>query len=372
MAISSTAAASDNQSSPEVFPLYRTHWGTAYVGDSLEGMKQHLDDASVSLFFMSPPFALHHEKEYGNQTEADYAEWFRQFALVMWDKLRDDGSLVIDLGGAWLPGSPTRSLYQFKVLIDLCENLGERNFKLAQEFYWYNPSKMPLPAQWVNVERIRVKDSVNVMWWLSKTDRPKAHNEKVLVPYSPAMERLLKRQTYNGGRRPGGHNVNPQTWKKRHAGAITPNLFELPAADEITGNDEVLTNLLPVGGSESASRYHRACAALEEQFANHVGRGRFRKHPARIPIQLPTFFIRFLTDENDLVVDPFAGSNVTGHAAEIEQRRWRAFELQRHYLEPSLARFDAYLNGELQWLDQTTVPLLDFVDQVKLSAPKRA
>ena len=168
---------------PPAAPLYRTDRGTAHVGDCLQGMRDHLADESVQLFMFSPPFALHRKKEYGNTESEEYVAWFRPFAEVIWDKLKPDGSLVIDLGGAWNKGSPTRSLYQFKVLIDLCENLGDRCFHLAQEFFWHNPAKMPLPAQWVNIERSRVKDSVNVIWWLSKTERPKADNRRVLQPY---------------------------------------------------------------------------------------------------------------------------------------------------------------------------------------------
>ncbi len=351
-------------------PLYQTSFGTAYVGDSLVGMAEELEDESVSLFFTSPPFALSRKKEYGNKSETEYIDWFRHFALVMWDKLREDGSVVIDLGGAWRKGSPTRSLYQFKVLIELCEGLGDRCFHLAQEFYWYNPSKMPLPAQWVNVERCRVKDSVNVVWWLSKTPRPKANNRNVLRPYSPDMERLLERQSYNGGRRPGGANVNPLTWKKRHEGAIPPNVVELPFVSNDEANDAALMNFLRIGGSESASRYHRACTALAKHFAEQEmdGRDRFRKHPARFPVQLPTFFVRLLTEEGDLVVDPFAGSNVTGQAAEDERRSWKAFELHRHYLEPSVARFDAYFKGDFEWLDEDRPPLLDDLSPDQLTA----
>ncbi len=351
-------------------PLYRTPRGTAFVGDSLAGMKRSLEDESVSLFFTSPPFALHRKKEYGNKPEAEYIDWFKQFACVMWDKLREDGSLVIDLGGAWGKGNPTRSLYQFKLLIELCEGLGSKNFNLAQEFYWYNPSKMPLPAQWVNVERCRVKDSVNAVWWLSKTTRPKANNRNVLRPYSPDMQRLLERQTYNGGRRPGGAKVNPETWKKRHEGAIPPNVLELPfIPTDDEANDALLNNFLQIGGSESASRYHRACTALTRYFEQRGedGRDRFRKHPARFPLQLPTFFIRFLTETGDLVVDPFAGSNVTGQAAEDEGRTWKAYELHRHYLEPSVARFDSYFKGDFEWLDEVA-PLLDDVGPEQLTA----
>ncbi len=348
-------------------PLYRTPLGTAYLGDSLVGMDEHLKDESVALFFTSPPFALSREKEYGNKSEDEYIEWFRNFAVVMFRKLRDDGSLVIDLGGAWRKGSPTRSLYQFKLLLELCEGLGSSSFHLAQEFYWYNPSKMPLPAQWVNVERCRVKDSVNVVWWLSKTPRPKADNRKVLTPYSSDMERLLERQEYNGGRRPGGARVGAESWKRRHDGAIPPNLLEVPFSAANAQAD--WNNLLRIGGSESMSRYHRACNALTKQHAqlNDGTPPRFKKHPARFPVQLPTFFIRLLTDEGDLVVDAFAGSNVTGQAAEDERRQWASFELHRDYLEPSIARFDAYFSGQFEWLDHEQ-PLLDALGPEQLSA----
>ncbi len=354
--------------SPNAVPLYRTPLGTAYLGDSLAGMEEHLEDESVTLFFTSPPFALSRKKEYGNKSEDEYIDWFRNFAVVMFRKLRDDGSLVIDLGGAWRKGSPTRSLYQFKLLLELCEGLGHSSFHLAQEFYWYNPSKMPLPAEWVNVQRCRVKDSVNVVWWLSKTSRPKADNRRVLTPYSSDMERLLTRQEYNGGRRPGGARVGAKSWKRRHDGAIPPNVVELPFSTADAQAD--WNNLLRIGGSESMSRYHRACNALTKYHAalNDGAPPRFKKHPARFPVQLPTFFIRLLTDEGDLVVDPFGGSNVTGQAAEDEGRSWASFELHRHYLEPSIARFDAYFSGEFEWLDRDQQPLLDALGPEQLSA----
>ena len=347
-------------------PLYRTPLGTAHVGDSLAGMQVHLKDRSVQLFVTSPPFALRRKKEYGNEDASDYCAWFRPFAEVMWDKLTDDGSLVIDLGGAWNKGKPTRSLYQYELLIYLCRHLGYRRFYLAQEFFWHNPSKMPLPAQWVNVDRVRVKDSVNVIWWLSKSEHPKADNRQVLKPYSRDMEQLLDRQSYNGGRRPGGARVNDETWKRRHEGAIPPNLLHAPHSDDNGhGHPE---NLLVVGGSESASRYHRACNALLKRHGDDENiRQVVRKHPARFPLRVPAFFISFLTDKRDLVVDPFAGSNVTGQAAEEAGRRWVAFEQHRYYLEPSVARFDSYYNGRFEWLDDTP-PLLDGVGPGELPA----
>ena len=77
--------------------------------------------------------------------------------------LKEDGSFVLNIGGSYNQGSPTRSLYHFKLLIALCDELG---FHLAQECFWYNPAKLPAPAEWVNVRRSRIKDSVEYVWWL--------------------------------------------------------------------------------------------------------------------------------------------------------------------------------------------------------------
>ncbi|MGH7985079.1 MAG: DNA-methyltransferase [Candidatus Acidiferrales bacterium] len=284
-------------------PLYTTALGAGYVGDS-RLLLRGLPKGSVNLVLTSPPFALHFKKEYGNESQQDYIPWFLDFAREVKRILADDGSFVIDLGGAYEPGRPTRSLYHFKLLISLVEELG---FHLAQEFYWYNPGKMPAPAEWVTVRRIRVKDSVNCVWWLSKIPHPRADNRKVLVPYSRDMERLI-RKGYRAKQRPSGHNIT-QKWGRDQGGAIC-------------------SNLIVQGNNDSNGNYLKLCAEAG-----------FKPHPARFPPQLPEFFINFLTDEKDLVLDIFAGSNTTGAAAERLRRRWMAFEIERQYLEAGRLRF---------------------------------
>jgi DNA modification methylase len=284
-------------------PLYATVLGAAYVGDSRLLLRE-LSDASVNLVVTSPPFALHFKKEYGNRDQSDYIPWFMEFAQEVKRVLTEDGSFVIDLGGAYEPGRPTRSLYHFKLLISLVDSL---HFHLAQEFYWFNPGKMPAPAEWVTVRRIRVKDSVNCVWWLSKTPNPKADNRRVLVPYSRDMERLI-RKGYRAKQRPSGHNIT-EKWGRDQGGAIC-------------------SNLIVQGNNDSNGTYLKRCAQAG-----------FKPHPARFPPQLPEFFINFLTDEGDLVLDIFAGSNTTGAVCEQLRRQWVAFELESRYLEAGRLRF---------------------------------
>ncbi len=142
---------------------HHTPLGQIVHGDAVAVMAG-MAEGSVDLIMTSPPFGLVRKKDYGNADANEYVDWFRPFAEGFKRVLTEHGSLVIDIGGAWIPGQPTRSLYHFKLLIMLCEEFG---FHLAQDFYWWNPSKLPTPAEWVTVRRIRVKDAINCVWWLS-------------------------------------------------------------------------------------------------------------------------------------------------------------------------------------------------------------
>jgi site-specific DNA-methyltransferase (cytosine-N4-specific) len=292
-----------NLLNPPLTPFYETELGAAFLGDSSQ-LLAHLPDESINLVFTSPPFALTRKKEYGNRSAEEYVDWFMEFAREFKRVLRKDGSLVIDLGGAYLPGHPVRALYQYELLVRLCKEL---DFFLAQEFFHYNPSRLPAPAEWVTVRRVRVKDSVNVVWWLSVSEYPKADNRRVLKPYSESMKQLLE-NGYRAKLRPSGHDIS-ENFQKDNNGAIP-------------------SNLLTIANTESNSAYLRRC--------KEAG---IKPHPARFPVDFPKFFIDFLTDEGDVVLDPFAGSNTTGQAGEIGRRKWLAFEIDESYLRGSVYRF---------------------------------
>ena len=284
--------------------FHRTDLGEIFWGDSRSYLFNKAAPESVDLIMTSPPFGLVRKKKYGNEDAEQYCEWFRPFAEGFRRVLKGTGSLVIDIGGAWVPGQPTRSLYHFKLLVMLVEEYG---FHLCQEHYWWNPSKLPTPAEWVNVRRVRVKDAVNTIWWLSKTPYPKANNRRILQPYSKSMQHLLK-NGYKAKLRPSGHDIS-EKFQKDNGGSVPPNL-------------------LAIANTESNGRYQDHCRA--ENIAIH---------PARFPAQIPEYFIRFLTDPGDLVVDPFAGSCVTGVVAENLGRQWVCCELSEEYLLGGRARF---------------------------------
>jgi len=287
-------------------PLYHTEKGKSFVGDSLKLLPE-LSDNSIDLVMTSPPFALRRQKAYGNVEETEYVDWIKPFGREVFRVLKESGSFVLDLGGAYRSGIPSRSLYNFRVLLAFCDEIG---FHLAEDFYWFNPAKLPSPIEWVNKRKIRAKDSVNTVWWFSKTDFPKADVRNVLTPYSERMKKLIKdpESFYKPKKRPSGHDISA-AFGKDNGGAIPSNLLSIPNTD-------------------SNSSYLNLCKEFGLQ-----------RHPARFPAELPAFFIKMLTDENDVVLDIFGGSNTTGYAAESLNRRWLTFELDREYVASSVLRF---------------------------------
>ncbi|MFV1964741.1 MAG: site-specific DNA-methyltransferase, partial [Pirellulaceae bacterium] len=291
-------------SSSSIQKYFHTERGAIYLGDSRLLFREHIQPQSVDLIVTSPPFGLVRKKDYGNVDADEYLDWFRPFGACFRDALKPSGSLVVDIGGAWIPGQPTRSLYHYELLIMLCK---EFDLHLAQDFFWWNPAKLPTPAEWVTVRRVRVKDAVNCVWWLSPTPWPKASNRRVLTPYSDSMKGLL-RNGYKAKKRPSGHDISTK-FSHNNGASIPPNLLPFPNTD-------------------SNSHYLRYCKEKG-----------LPQHPARFPAELPEYFIRMLTDPGDLIVDPFAGSCVVGEVAERLERKWLCGELVEAYLRGAVSRF---------------------------------
>jgi len=290
---------------PAAQPYFKTDLGRMYMGDCLAVLMEEIPESSVDLVVTSPPFGLVRKKGYGNVDADKYVEWFKPFGREFKRVLKPSGSLVIDIGGAWMAGLPTRSLYHYELLIMLCKEYG---FHLAEEFFWWNPAKLPTPAEWVTVRRIRVKDAVNCVWWLSPTPWPRASNRRVAAPYSDSMKSLLK-NGYRAKMRPSGHDIS-QHFGTDNGAAIPPNL-------------------IAVANTESNSSYLRFCKE-----------NGLSPHPARFPAAIPEYFIRMLTDPGDIILDPFAGSCVSGEVAERLKRRWICVEILEEYLRGAVGRFE--------------------------------
>lgn len=319
---------------------YKSKLGKLVQGNSIElltkdGEFTHLK-GKVNLIITSPPFPLNNKKHYGNEKGEDYKEWFISLAPLFSELLASDGSLVIEIGNAWEPERPVQSLLHLECLFGLVKH-SNANLRLIQEFICYNPSKLPSPAQWVTVNRLRTVDSYTHIWWLAKSDFPKADNSKVLRPYSKNMKRLLTRQSYNAGKRPSEHLISEDGFLKDNGGSIAHNFFEMEPLDE---NRDVRLphSVLSFSNTNSNDYFLKACREKG-----------VTPHPARMSGGLVNFFIQFLTDEGDLVIDPFSGSNTTGYCAEKLKRKWLSFEIKEEYVTQSIIRSeDPILNSPLK------------------------
>jgi len=310
---------------------YNTELGAAYQGDSRELLRE-LPDDSIDLIVTSPPFALQHQKEYGNEDQQGYNDWFMDFVPKVRRVLQPHGSFVVEMGGAFKRGIPERSTYQFELLTRLVDE-DEGQLNLAQDFYWYNPAKLPNPIEWVNVRKIRVTDAVTHIWWLTpeinkesaveegEHPRPDASNQRVLQEYSDSQKDLIETGEYNDGKRNSGWDIDSDSFANDNDGAIPDNLIE-------------------ASNTASNTHYLKMCREFDVD-----------AHPARFPRHIPGFFIDFLTPEppyddwdrgelnRPVVLDIFAGSNITGKVAESKGRNWLAFEKQQKYIDASQFRF---------------------------------
>ena len=319
-------------------PNHKTEMGSYFIGDSVALLGSSALDylkGKVQLLITSPPFPLNNKKSYGNLKGLEYKQWFTKLAPLFSELLTENGSIVIEIGNSWLPERPIQSLLHLECLMDFVKH-PDANLRLCQQFICYNPSRLPSPAAWVNIKRIRLTDSYTNVWWMAKTDFPKADNRKVMRVYSEGMKALLRRQRYNPGKRPSEHVISEDAFLTNNGGSIAHNVFEMEQMDP--ARDVRLPNAFSFSNNSSNDYFMRTC---REQ--------KIVPHPARMPSGLAAFFIELLTDENDLVLDPFAGSNTTGYIAELKGRRWVSIEAKADYsLQSQIRLSDPMLKADSQ------------------------
>ena len=288
---------------------FATDYGTAYnssIEDFLDSKEGRNLQGKVQLIFTSPPFPLVVPKKYGNKIGEDYLNWMADLSPKLTKLLKPNGSMVIEIGNAWDKGSPTMSTLPLKTLMAIADSA---DLKICQQMVWHNTAKLPGPATWVNIKRERVTDSFTHIWWYSPSEHPKASNTRVLQPYKDGMVKLLKNKKYNSGTRASGHNISETGFLNKNKGAI-------PSSAILMAN-----------------------TAVDPNYSAWCKKKGIDLHPARMPIGLADFFIKFLTTPGDLVFDPFGGSCTTGKSAQTLKRKWICTEQNNEYLVGAKGRF---------------------------------
>jgi len=231
-------------------------------GDSRELLKNY--HGCFDLIMTSPPYADARKEHYDSVKPEDYAEWFATFHSVFWQVLKPTGSLIINIKDKIINGS--RYHYVWKT-IDLLERLG---WYCIDDYIWSKPN--PVPGRWL----ARLKDGWEYCFHLSPTKRPYFNADAVRLPVKKDWfaNRKLRPLDYQSAVSKTGSGFNYR--RINFVGKATA----LPSNVITTSNVTYNTG-----------------------------------HPAAFPILLPEFFIKLLTPENGLILDPFAGSGTTGVAA---------------------------------------------------------
>jgi len=261
--------------------VYRTDLGVLVIGNCLDTLRQIPPD-SIDLVITSPPYDRQPKYGDGERYERDWYEGF--FAEVTTEILRaltPTGSFILNYRSKRY-GSE-RGTLQYE-LVFMLRNQG---FRFAEDYIWGKPS--PPPGRFSRF----LKDAVEYCFHFTKSDSWQFYPESCLAPARWDIKDRERRRrlphNYQRVNEPSGHGR-----RRVQAG---PD-FVRPST---------LLNFEPEFGP------------------NPTG------HPARFPIQLPSFFIKLLTQPGQIVLDPFAGTCTTAVASQHLGRRWVMVEAEQKY-----------------------------------------
>ena len=279
-------------------------------------------DAPITLCLTSPPYPLRRARAYGNPELSEYIEFVVESLRPIAKNLVEGGSICLNISNdIFEPGTPARSLYREKLVIALAEELG---LWKMDELIWHNPCKPPAPAMWASRTRQQLNATYEPILWLSNNPaRVKSDNRRVLQPHSQKHLDWVRSGGVKSSRShsDGAYRVRAGSYGTETAGKIPRNILTFPH------------------NCPSQSAYKAK--------ARDLG---LPPHGAPYPLALATFLIRFLSEEGDLVVDPFGGSLTTGLASEQENRRWLLTGCMYEYLRGGGERFADV--GSMVWHSQ--------------------
>lgn len=285
---------------------FSTRLGMAVWGDSLDTLKGLQEP--VHLLFTSTPYLLNRARDYGNPAnEAEFVDFVVAVVEPVMRNLVPGGSVCLNMGqDAFVKGTPARSVFLERVTLALHDRLG---LYLMDRSVWHNPSKPPGPTIWSSRDRVQLNSAFEfVLWFTNDPRRVRADNRRVLEAHT---EQHLKLIAQGGEQRHAQYGDGAYTIRPGSFGQATPG--------------RIPRNVMTFG--------HR-CRDTQQlrRIAQELG---LPMHGATFPTRLPDFWIRFLTEPGDLVLDSLCGWGKTALAAQRLQRRWLIVDKVLDYLRAS-------------------------------------
>jgi len=219
----------------------------------------------IDLIVTSPPYADARRKHYDSIHPDDFQDWFRTFHEPFWNVLKPQGSLVINIKDKVVNGVRHRFVWH---TIEMLSSLG---WLCIDDYMWHKPN--PMPGRWPT----RLRDGWEYCFHLAKCKKPYINQNAVRKPIGEWVKTRLANLSKNDLKRQNSVNKS--------------------------------------GFGRNISRWVGQKTVLPSNVVTIPLVGVNKGHPAAFPPELPVFFIRLLCPPDGLVVDPFAGSGMTGIAA---------------------------------------------------------
>jgi DNA modification methylase len=285
------------------------------LGVALWGSAEHAFarwDEPIALLLTSPPYPIAQVRAYGGILPKDYADFICRLIEPIVRSLKPGGHVVLNVSNdVHIPGLASRSTYLERMVIAIEDRLG---LHLMDRLIWENGSKPPGPLQWACRTRQQLVSTWEPVYWFSNDPSlATSDNRRVLQPHTAEHLALLAR---------GGEQRTTKTSDGSHR--LRPGVsFSRPTEGRIQRN---------------ILKYGHRCArqTVYKDAARALG---LPVHGAPMPAALAKFLIEFLTEVNELVVDPCAGSLTIPEQAEFTGRRWASSELYGEYIRAGAERF---------------------------------
>jgi DNA modification methylase len=258
-----------------------------YLGNCMELAKK-LSDNSIDLIVTSPPYA--DTVSYGNGVEVmnpdNYVDWFLPLFHEAKRFLKGSGSFILNINDRANNGE--RHIYVYELITRIVKETG---LKLFDRYIWFKKSALPMTGE------KRLNDRIEYIFHFVKdTKKFKTNTDAVREPYEEISLKRFKSKVH-------GNDIvkNDGTTELSQRGSSKPH---------------------PLGKKPITVFRFDTGSAL-----------RGLKHPAPYHPQLPEWFIKWLTDEGDIVLDPFMGGGTTAEAALKLKRKYIGFEINPEYIK---------------------------------------
>jgi len=253
-----------------------------YLGDSKEKL-QLLEENSIDLIVTSPPYADQRKDTYGGIHHAKYVKWFLPISEQLLRVLKPSGTFVLNIKEKVVDGE--RSTYVMELILEM----RKQGWLWTEEFIWHK--KNSYPGKWPN----RFRDSWERLLQFNKSRKFNMYQEEVMVPMGDWAKTRLK---------------------------------NLSNTDKIRDNSKVGS-----GFGKNISNWLERDKAYPTNVLHLATECNNKNHSAAFPEELPEWFIKLFTKENDTVLDPFMGSGTTLIVASRMKRHSVGIDIVPEYYE---------------------------------------